>query len=93
MKNDLSVAVGSELPVAELRAEIQVIVNLAVEDDPYGAIGIGHRLVTACEIDDAQTCHPKGKAARRILVLAAIIRPAVDQPIAHRTYQGRGRLL
>src|ERR1700730_14991707 len=38
----------------ELRAELFEVVNLPVQHDPDAFFSVGHRLVSACEIDDGQ---------------------------------------
>ena len=38
----------------ELGAQLQVVVDLPVEHDPHGFLGVGHRLVAAGEVDDRE---------------------------------------
>ena len=39
----------------EIAAQLAMVVDLAVEDDPDRAVFVGHRLVAAGAIDDRQT--------------------------------------
>ena len=62
-------------------AQLAVVVDLAVEDDPHRAVLVGHRLITAGAIDDRETTmterHPGG------LELRATVRTAVIQAVGH----------
>src|SRR5262245_10569676 len=54
-KNDLSVRLTLVRVVAQFGAELKIIVNFAVEDDPESAIGIRHRLAAGWrKVDNAQ---------------------------------------
>ena len=59
------VAIGAEaVPLGyEVAPQFLIVVNLAVEDDPNGAILIRNRLVTSVQIDDAEAAHPDGASA------------------------------
>ena len=46
----------------ELRAQLAVVVDLAVEDHPDGAVFVANRLVAAGEVDDAQAAHAERRA-------------------------------
>ncbi len=65
----------------ELGAQLVVVVDLAVEHDPDGAILVVNRLMPGREVDDAQAAHPK----RHLLVHphALIVRSAVADDVAH----------
>ena len=52
----LGVALGREGRAlgGQLRPQLQVVVDLAVEDDPVPAVGVGHRLVAVLDVDEGQ---------------------------------------
>jgi hypothetical protein len=47
----------------EVRSQLAVVVDLAIEDDPNGFIFIGQRLMTGAQIDDRQP--PKSQCRSR----------------------------
>ena len=59
------VGVGAEEVAArdELAAQLDVVVDLAVEDDPDGLVLVGHRLAAAGEVDDAESGDGRGRRA------------------------------
>jgi hypothetical protein len=59
----------------ELLSELAVIVDLAVEDDPYGAVLVAHRLVARDKIDDRKSAEAQCYVGRGIV--AVVIRTAV----------------
>src|SRR3569833_3415600 len=65
----------------ELPAQILVIVDLAIENDPDRAIFVGYRLVPARKIDDAEPAHADG--ALPIDVDALIVRTSMTDLSAH----------
>ena len=65
----------------ELAPELTVVVDLAVEDDPDGAVFVVNRLVPSRQIDDAQTPHSQRHAVGRINSL--IVRAAVPDDVTH----------
>ena len=76
----LGVAGGTELVAErdEFRAQLDVIVDFAVEDQRQRAVGAGHRLVAALgRVDDRQA--PKTESHRTRQILARIVRTAVYQ--------------
>ena len=46
----------------ELRAQLAIVVDLAVEDHPDRAVLVADRLMAAGEIDDAQPAHAERRA-------------------------------
>ncbi len=66
----------------QLGAQFDVIENLAVEDHPYRAVFVAHRLVAAGQVDDAQA--GVGQTDRSFVVEPLLIRPAVMQLADHR---------
>src|SRR4051812_3345232 len=58
------------------------IVDLAIEHDPYGAIFVMYRLVTAIEVDDTEAAHSDNRIRRHVVTV--IIGPAMHHGIAHR---------
>src|SRR6185437_10170809 len=65
----------------ELAAQILIIVDFAVKNDPDRAVFVGNRLVSAREIDDAQPAHANG--ALTIDVDTLVIRTAMADLRAH----------
>jgi hypothetical protein len=65
----------------QVKPELLVIVDFAVEYHPNGLIFVGDWLVAAAEIDDAEPAHANGAAI--LNVEALIVRPAVLDLIAH----------
>jgi hypothetical protein len=45
----------------ELTAKIEVVENLAIEDELKSAVTACHRLMTPCDVKDAQSAHPHPK--------------------------------
>src|SRR5438552_1350585 len=62
-------------------AQFDEIVDLAVEDNPYRVILIGHRLVPCGEIDDAQTIERQSDITRAIR--AAVVWSTMCDHLAH----------
>ena len=62
----LGVAVGRKTwPRAlEVAPQLAVVVDLAVEDDPDGAVLVGDRLMAAFEVDDAEPAHRQANGRR-----------------------------
>ena len=65
----------------ELRPDVGVVVDLAVEDDPDRAVFVDERLMAGRQIDDAQPA----VAERRLIVheQPGIVRPAMRDDVAH----------
>ena len=59
----------------QFRAQLDVIEDLAVEDDPEGAILVGDGLLAAAQIDDAEA--GVAQADRAIQIDAELVRPAM----------------
>ena len=79
----LGIARGPQLValLLQLRAQVAVVVDLAVEDGDDRAVLVEDRLVAAGEIDDAQTARAERDAVVREVALA--VGPAMDDPIRH----------
>ena len=60
MQDDFDVAVSAErVPgLEELRAQLAVVVDLAVADDPESFVFVRDGLMAAGEVDDRQPAHP-----------------------------------
>jgi len=72
---DLSIGVGTEAMTTgqHLCPEFEVVIDLAVEDDPYGVILVRHRLMAGWgEVDDGKTAEAQDHVG--VLVEAAVIR-------------------
>ena len=83
MDDHFGVRVGAEPvpPRLELGSQLSVIVDLAVEHDPYAAVFVGDRLMAAGDVDDAQATDPQDR--RGIDMDPVIVRPAVAQRLRH----------
>jgi hypothetical protein len=69
----------------EFRPEFQVVVDLAAEYDPHGAIFVVNRLVACGQIDDAQPTH--AKTHTRFNVNPFVVGTAMADDVAHRVNQ------
>lgn len=89
MDNRFGVATSPELVAfsGQLRSELLVVVNLAVEDDPHGAILVGDWLVTPDEVNDGQAPHAQADVSLEIEAVA--VRAAVDHCPVHMLVQFR----
>ncbi len=65
----------------KLRAELGVVVDLAVEDDPDGLVLVGERLVASRQINDAQP--PVTEYRLRVREDPRIVWPAMGDDVAH----------
>src|SRR5213594_3486271 len=75
----------------QVAPQVMVIVDLPIEDDLNGAILVGDRLLPAGDVDDRQPAH-----AERHLggdEVAAVVRAAVDNRVAHRAHGAAGLLV
>ena len=70
----------------QLRAKLDVVENLAVEDDPQRLVLVGDRLLSAAQVNDAQPGAAQPHAL--IAVNAELVRPAVANHRQHLTYVG-----
>ena len=66
----------------ELGAQVEVVVDLAVEDDRVAAILRGDRLMAAGDVDDGEATHAEAEIA--VDELAAVVRSAMDDAVALR---------
>src|SRR5262249_1617244 len=82
-KYDLRVAVSLKATAArfEQLARFEEVVNFAVENDPDRAVVVGHRLVAAGAVDDAEPAH--GDDGVGLGMNAALVGTAVDQHGVH----------
>jgi hypothetical protein len=73
MDNRLCIAVRAELValLSQLLAEYLVVPNLSIEDDPDISSFVGHRLMSAVQVDDTKA--RKTEAYRAVEVSSAII--------------------
>src|SRR5437762_4132367 len=85
MNDRLGVAGGLEDVAAPLQVapQLLVVVDLAVEDDPDGAVFVRDRLEAVAEIDDAETAHADRDAVPDVDTF--IVRTAVGHDAAHCT--------
>ena len=89
VNDDFRVGVGGESVPAglQIRAEIPIIVDLAVEHDPDRSVLVRERLMAPREVDDAEPPHPE--AHRAVYIDAVIIRTPVGDRLAHRPDDAR----
>ena len=81
--HSVSERVTKRWPSASSRARsAREIVDLAVEHDDQRAVGRGHRLVAAGEIEDRQP--PEGEHRRAVGESAGVVGPARAHRLAHR---------
>jgi hypothetical protein len=64
------------------RTQFLVVVDFAIERNPYGAVFIGHRLMSRAQIHDGQAAMPQPNCA--VKPDSCIVRPAMCERIAHR---------
>lgn len=76
-------AAGPECMAAleEFRSQLQVVVDLSVEDDLERAVFIGHRLVAAGQVDNAQATVTQ--RATLIQVTTKTVGAAMSDAVAH----------
>jgi hypothetical protein len=65
----------------ELGPDVGVVVDLAVEDDPDGAVFVRQRLLAGLEIDDAETAVAEGGSA--VDMEARFVGAAMRDDVAH----------
>jgi len=58
-----------------------VVVDLSIENDPYGTVFVAEGLMARSEVDDAQAAHAKPDPALREDAL--VVRTAVGHDVAH----------
>src|SRR5262249_1230720 len=80
---DLGVALRAEAMTGalELRAQLAIVVELAVLDDVDGAVLVRDRLVAGREVDDREA--PRGEACRAVEEGAVAVGATVDELRAH----------
>src|SRR4051795_8412517 len=83
MDDDLGVRVGFEAMSARLQgaAQLEVVIDLAVEYHPYRAIFVVNRLMAAAQIDDAQA--PHRQTDTRLAKRAAVVRTSPHERAVH----------
>src|SRR5262245_38185291 len=62
--------------------QVAVVIDFAVENNPYRSVFIRHRLMSAAQVHNGQTTVSQPDAA--IQVQAGVIRPSMCQSVAHR---------
>src|SRR5574341_508975 len=77
------VAIGIELvaKLLELLAQLAIVVNLSIENDPFRAIAAMNWLLPGCQIDNGKTAHREADAVTE--VKAVIVGPAVINRLVH----------
>src|SRR6266567_3777158 len=83
MNDDFRVAMSGEKMAAglQLRTQFLKVINLPIEDDPYGFVFVEDWLVPTRQIDDAQAPHAHTGAI--LHKNAFVVRAAVHDGLAH----------
>jgi len=83
VEDDLGIGARGELmsPTEQLLPEFQVVEDLAIERNPQGTVLVGHGLVAAGEIDDAEAGVRQTYAILRMK--SSIVRSAMRQHPDH----------
>ena len=83
VNDGFSIAIGIKgvAEFLELFAQLAIVVDLAIENDPRGAILIVNRLPAAREIDNRQPAHPQAHGPAEIE--AVFVRTAMANCVAH----------
>ena len=81
--DDFRVALGGEAVPAgfQFRTQLEVVENLAVEDDPEGAVLVGDRLLAGAEINNAEP--GVAQAGKAVEINAELVRPAMTNHRQH----------
>lgn len=81
--DDFRVAVSDEVMAArrQLRAPLDVIEQLAVEDHKDAPVFVGDRLLAIGKTDDAES--PRGEGHTGAMKEALFVRPAMHQSLGH----------
>src|SRR5262245_30080648 len=89
MHDDFRIAVrAKDVAIAEeLLAQLEVVVNLAVEDDLYAAVFVAERLLAGSEVDDGQSSMSEADTGADPETLS--VRPAMGDAICHRLEKWR----
>src|SRR6185437_3250774 len=87
MNDGFGVAVGIErvAQLFEFLAQFEIVVDLAVEDDPRAAICVVNWLLAAFEVDDRETTHRE--TGGTVDVEAVFVRSAVTNGVVHARQQ------
>ena len=90
----MSERVAKRWPGLELGAQPLEVVDLAVEDDPDGAVLVVDRLVAAGEVDDREPAHPERGAVPRepALPVGPAMHDRGQHPLDAGVARGRRRL-
>ena len=65
----------------QIAADVGVVVDLAIEDDPDGTVFVRRRLLTGAQIDDAEAA--MSECGVGVKVQAGLVRAAVDEDLSH----------
>ena len=87
--NDLRVGTRTEdvSGALEFLAQLREVVDLAIKHDPDRLVLVGHRLMTAREVDNRETTESESQAAG--VEVALVVRPPVRDGRCHCAYRGR----
>ena len=93
MDDRFRIGIGGETVPAglQIRSELPIIVDLAVEDDPDRPILVRNRLMAAGDVDDAEPAHPEAHGA--VHVDAFVVGTPVNDGLTHRPDDSRLDLL
>jgi hypothetical protein len=82
VENDLGVRAGGEAIAAQLLAQLEEVVDLAIAGDGV-AVAVEHRLAASRWVDDAQASMGHAHVTRRVDPPALAVRAAVALEVAH----------
>src|SRR5205823_6905911 len=81
--NSFGIATGAIAVSCGLKVGTQflMVVNLAVEDDPYAFVLVGEGLMSGLHVDDAEAAHSQANAP--LDEQAPVVRPAMNDLAVH----------
>ena len=93
MNDRFRIGIGGETVPASLqiRSELPIIVDLAVEYDPDRPVLVRQRLMAAGDVDDAEPAHPEAHGA--VHIDAFVVGTPVNDGLTHRPDDSRLDLL
>ena len=77
----VAVSVKGVAELFQLRAQLEIVVDFAIEDDPRRAICVVNRLLSALEVNDGEPPHRQPDPVLKIKTV--FVRPAMAYCLAH----------
>ena len=90
MNEDLAVAVRTEVVslLDQLSAQFDVVIDLAVTNDPYGFVFVAKRLLSSLDVDDGEPGVAEQATSLKQLCAALVVRAPMTQQILRLTRPG-----